>query len=314
LLEQAVNIWHWHPPVGVWIGILGLLGVLVPLFRDLPKIGKSEKAFWTFVMFALLLLEIKSAYQDRAEHDEEQANARTEQLNQFSKIAEGIKTTTTINQEHFDATMGSIKSLLETTNAAKKNTEPKAYVKLSAFSIRPSSLPMVSGHQLQFNVVVENGGSENATEIVSDAKVYLGKLGDLKAEQALDREFEKWWERPVKHPHWARQVLSPGEKGFFTIDAPSLTDEDLRQIKNNPITSPSSSADDPIQIQSHVLTFYIFARSVYSDHTGRWVHDRCLWIQNPVHDLRVTRPCSINDNPKHSAKRPWSLEWNSKLR
>jgi len=38
-----VNMWHWHPPVGVWIGILGLLGVLVLLFRDLPAIGKSEK-------------------------------------------------------------------------------------------------------------------------------------------------------------------------------------------------------------------------------------------------------------------------------
>jgi len=50
--------WLWHPPIGVWIGILGLLGVIVPLIRDLTKIGRREKAAWTFVMFALLLLEI----------------------------------------------------------------------------------------------------------------------------------------------------------------------------------------------------------------------------------------------------------------
>jgi hypothetical protein len=73
MLEFLGDIWHWHPPVGVWIGVLGLLGVVVPLFRDISKIGKPEKAVWTFVLFALLLLEIKTVYQDRNEDDAEQA-------------------------------------------------------------------------------------------------------------------------------------------------------------------------------------------------------------------------------------------------
>jgi hypothetical protein len=38
------HLLEWYPPVGVFIGILALLGVLVPLLRDLTKIGKWEKA------------------------------------------------------------------------------------------------------------------------------------------------------------------------------------------------------------------------------------------------------------------------------
>ena len=99
------DLWSWHPPVGVWIGILGLLGVVVPLIRDLGKIGKGERAMWTFVMFALLLLEIKSVYQDRSEHDREQAQARSEQLSEFGKIAAGINKTIDASKQQFEATM-----------------------------------------------------------------------------------------------------------------------------------------------------------------------------------------------------------------
>src|SRR5579859_3114958 len=81
------QLWTWHPPVGVYIAVLGVLGILVPFFRDITKIEKGEKALWTLVMVVLVLLEIKSIYQDRNEHDREQADARAEQLKQFSDIA-----------------------------------------------------------------------------------------------------------------------------------------------------------------------------------------------------------------------------------
>jgi hypothetical protein len=64
-----LDLWNWHPPVGVWIGVLGLLGVVVPLLRDFSQMKKGEKAVWTAVLFVLLLLELKSVYQDRREHD-----------------------------------------------------------------------------------------------------------------------------------------------------------------------------------------------------------------------------------------------------
>lgn len=64
--ERMSEVWDWHPPVGVWIGFLALFGVLVPYFRD--KVGGCEKALWTFIFFGLLLLEMKSVYQDRNEN------------------------------------------------------------------------------------------------------------------------------------------------------------------------------------------------------------------------------------------------------
>jgi hypothetical protein len=108
------HLLEWYPPVGVFIGILALLGVLVPLLRDLTKIGKWEKALWTIVMLALVGLEIRSIYLDRDAHDREQAAARAEQLKQFSEIAKGIDTSITNSQKQFDATMSGIKMNIDT--------------------------------------------------------------------------------------------------------------------------------------------------------------------------------------------------------
>jgi hypothetical protein len=47
---MLAQIWTWHPPVGVFIALLGLVSVVVPLLRDLAKIGRIEKALWTSVI------------------------------------------------------------------------------------------------------------------------------------------------------------------------------------------------------------------------------------------------------------------------
>jgi hypothetical protein len=99
------KVWSWFPPIGVFIAVLGLLGVLVPLYRDLGKISKREKAIWTSIMFMLLLLEIRSIYLDRKQHDKEQAEARTTEVNHFKAIADGITGAIQQDRVHFDATM-----------------------------------------------------------------------------------------------------------------------------------------------------------------------------------------------------------------
>jgi len=104
------NVLHWHPPVGVFIAILALLGVVVPLIRE--KVGPGEKAVWTLVLFALLLLEIHSIYEDRSEHEREQADARKQQLDSFSKIAQGIDKTIENSDREFAATMRQTQAVL----------------------------------------------------------------------------------------------------------------------------------------------------------------------------------------------------------
>src|SRR5208283_790529 len=84
------TIWSWYPPVGVFIAILAVLAVLVPLFRDLADMKKREKAIWTALVFALMLLEVKSIYQDRNAHEKQQSDDRTAQLVNFQKIGDQI--------------------------------------------------------------------------------------------------------------------------------------------------------------------------------------------------------------------------------
>jgi hypothetical protein len=107
--------WAIHPPVSVWIGVLGFLGVLLPLIRDISNIGKREKAIWTFVVFALLLLEIKSVYQDRNEHDQQQSEAREREAKSFETIALGITESIHRSDEHFQSTMQRSDALIANT-------------------------------------------------------------------------------------------------------------------------------------------------------------------------------------------------------
>ncbi len=109
--------WQSYPPVGTFIGILGGLGVIVPwLFRPPEKMGRTEKAIWTFVMFSLVWLELRSLYLDRDAHDAEQAHARCEQLQNFNQIAQGISNAIRQSQEQFDATMIGLKTTIQLTD------------------------------------------------------------------------------------------------------------------------------------------------------------------------------------------------------
>jgi len=105
------KLWSYHPPVGVFIAMLAVLGVLVPMIRE--KVGRREKAVWTVVMFVLLLLELKSIYQDRNEHEQEQANARNLELQNFDKVGNGITEAIRQNQQNFNSVMANTDTLLK---------------------------------------------------------------------------------------------------------------------------------------------------------------------------------------------------------
>jgi hypothetical protein len=109
-MSHVVKAYQLHPPVGVFIAILALLGVLVPLIR--VKVGTREKAFWTFAMLLLLLLEMKSIHQDRAEHEKEQADQRQTQVEDFKKIGDGITEAIRQNQQNFNSVMANTSKLL----------------------------------------------------------------------------------------------------------------------------------------------------------------------------------------------------------
>jgi hypothetical protein len=110
--------WQWHPLVGTFIGILGGLGIIVPWLRPLEKMGRTEKAVWTLVMILLVLLEIRTLYLDRDEHDAEQAQARCEQIEHFGQIADGLERAIANSKQQFDVTVNKADKIFDKTQEA----------------------------------------------------------------------------------------------------------------------------------------------------------------------------------------------------
>jgi len=108
--EVIPTWWQWHPPIGVFIALLAIVGVLVPWFRG--TVEKREKAFWTFLMFLFVWMEIRTIYLDQAQHDREQALARCQQLESFQKIADSIDTAISNSSAQFAATMNNMGKIL----------------------------------------------------------------------------------------------------------------------------------------------------------------------------------------------------------
>jgi hypothetical protein len=182
--------WSWHPPVGVWIGVLGLVGVVVPLIRDLGKIGKREKAVWTIVMFVLLGLEIKSVYQDRNEHDKQQSEARDRETRSFESIANGIKGAIEESDRHFKVTSGALGQTIT-------NTRPQAYIIME--TLKPTGLAKpVVGATIPFEVDYKDTGLDLAAGVVRVQTTFVAPFDDEASQVRIGKEFDKWWPSAIK--------------------------------------------------------------------------------------------------------------------
>jgi len=107
----------WHPWPGLFIAALGFLGVLVPLVRDLSKMGRREKAAWTVLMFVLLVLDVRSLKLASAEVEKD----RKDQNDRFNDIATGLKAAIDNDQRQFAATMAAMKGLVILGDESIKN-------------------------------------------------------------------------------------------------------------------------------------------------------------------------------------------------
>ncbi|HET7106765.1 MAG TPA: hypothetical protein VFI38_08140 [Candidatus Acidoferrum sp.] len=183
-------------------------------------------------------------------------------------------------QKQFATTMDSMNSLLTTIQITEKNTEREAYV------VWPPAIQVTSWDPLRLGIPFSNSGGEAAKNIVNDGKVFLGATNNTDEEaKRLKKEFERWWRHP-EHKHWNMKIYAPGStQGFFSLDELVLSPEDKQRILKGE------------------LTYYVFVRIIYSDHSGRWAFDACSWVQQAGRDLSITHPCSVNNNPKYAVKR-----------
>lgn len=89
MLREIWNCLHWPFCPGVFVAVLAFLTAAVA-FR-IEKASRAEKTIWTVIFLLLVVGEIWMMGIDRKKHDQEQADARAEQLRRFQEIADGIK-------------------------------------------------------------------------------------------------------------------------------------------------------------------------------------------------------------------------------
>jgi hypothetical protein len=94
------------PPIGVFIGVAAVVGVIVPLFRDPTKISKWEKSGYAVIFFVLLGFEIKNDYRDRDEHDERDQDFITHQKEGFQESLDKSDKILTAAQETINEITG----------------------------------------------------------------------------------------------------------------------------------------------------------------------------------------------------------------
>ncbi len=102
LLAWAVvsEFLHLYPPVGTYIAIVAVGGVVITIW---PPEKPWSKAVWLGIFLFLGVFEIRNLYRDRAYHDNEQAQARAQELNSFNQIAFGINQSIATGQQQFAA-------------------------------------------------------------------------------------------------------------------------------------------------------------------------------------------------------------------
>jgi hypothetical protein len=269
----------WNPPVGVFIAILGLLGVIVPLIRPLETMGKREKAIWTCIAFVLLVVELRIIYQDRAHHDKDQAEARAQEERNFKTIANGLQQSINQSKEDFDTTIGKIKPILEASETTLRNTQPYGVLEFQKMNPYAPSFPIAPGHQLEFNVWFTNAGNDVAHDVYYDVKFYVGKLDDEPTERTIAADFEKWW----------RDSTHRGPVGLIRPNAPTF-----QSFKTDPFTEDQVKA-----LVGRTVTIYALIRFAYLDRTGSWFGDECFGMQDPMHDVTVGHSCVYHNNHRY---------------
>lgn len=272
-LQPCVEIthrwWQNHPPVGVFIAVLALVGVLVPWLRgEGDRINRHERAFWTIAMFLCLGLELKSVYQDQADHRNEEAFARCEQLHSFNAIGEGINRSFETNEKHFRDMIDGLKGTLRAATTAVNQTRPQAYLEFTTISPRilhsdgHFDTTIVEGKPIGLNVHYKNAGNDTAEIHKVMAVTYVGKPDDLEEATKAYREFDLKWKETEGLK--SDEPLSPGVPAYFTFSTSPITKNEL------------------IDIQASKLTVYFIIRLAYRDKTGDWFSDTCLSLQKPA--------------------------------
>ncbi len=107
-----IAYWYWQvPPPNK--AVLIITGVTV--IMALLEMRASHKAIYLLLVFCLMFIENRAINKDRADYTKDGSARREKENRQFQTISNRLTAAIQSNQEHFDATMNSMKTLITST-------------------------------------------------------------------------------------------------------------------------------------------------------------------------------------------------------
>jgi len=269
---------HWPFCPGVFIAILAFVAAAI-VFRGEPK--RREKVVWIAVFFAFMCGEIWMMSKDRVAHDKQQEETAKQEAKHFQDIAGGLSQTIQQAQENFKSEMDNLQTNLSTTRATLSNTAPRAVIEFQRVNYNVPTITVE--RKLNINYIrFTNSGNAVATHFLREARLYVGRPNSLEDQEKIAKDFDAWWE---KTPHREGLPVEPNVPAMFPFQIDAISESDI------------------LGIQNHVLAVYLLARFVYSDGTGTWANDKCMWYEDATRDLEISYRCKIHENHRYAIKR-----------
>jgi len=201
---------YWPPAPGIGVAVMGISAALMTARKE-PTAW--EKAGWTFMMFALLLVEVLAIRKDRREHDEQVrtllqqgSDIKIQAQTKFTEIGGNLKSgiegildqshkqfEDTVQREsrHFDATLAKQQELAESlteTLTPGSDATPSNTCAAAGIVIGPDDLIIFLGTTAHvtnyFPHVILKVGDQNVVSIDRNSKKELVLTTDIRGPDA----------------------------------------------------------------------------------------------------------------------------------
>ncbi len=111
----------WHPSIGIFIGVIGFAGVVLPLIRN--RLGKLETAAWVAAFSLFLMLEIWAIHQEDIKGQRDHAFSRCEEERRFLQMNNDLSNSIETAQDVLRSIENIGKTTKEVAQLARENLE-----------------------------------------------------------------------------------------------------------------------------------------------------------------------------------------------
>ncbi len=288
LVQISIFVWAWflwrHLPNPGWaVAILAGVAAVMSVHGEMRG---WQKAIWMMLIGCLLIIELRSISNDRAESDKRALAERQTQDLAFKGVRDAQDADFKVTAGALSNAIDGIQSTLKAADVTLIQTRPHAAIRFDRIEFagtKPSEIKAKTPYG--FNYYYVNRGAQTATGITGLVQIYVAQADNKEVQIQLSRQFEEAWNLGTLRQK-SPSILVPDTPVFGSIER-TFTDEEILSL------SPKG-------------TIYYLLRFEYSDETGRWRTDVCESLQRSSAtniNTNVFHTCSVFQRFRYPAKR-----------